>query len=377
MHIVTRRQILRRALGLAAIGLTSACAPTPPPTSAPAATQALAPSQAGAAASTTPAPAPTSPPTAAPARSAGKIRLGWVSVSAANSAIWSADAGGYLKKYGIDNYELVGIQNSPQAVPAIFAGEVPLNCGISSTEVIASAIHGSDLIFLAVTINTFPSSIVGQPNLTSVDALKGAKIGVSRFGSASDTAARIYLKRQGLNPNTDVTLLQIGGTAETLAAMQTGQIDAGVLSPPVTTQAMRAGFPQVVDIGALGIEYAYNGVAASRSFVRDNSELVESVLKAMIEGAHRFKTDADFGKATIAQRTRVDDPEILHATWQPFATVYLRDRPFPTDAGMQTVLDELAPTVEKAKTASPRDFYDDTLLKKLDQSGFLRTVLGA
>jgi NitT/TauT family transport system substrate-binding protein len=366
MHILTRRQIIRRALGLAAIGLTGACAPTPPPspTSAPAATQA---------------PAPTAPPTVAPGRAATKnlIRLGWVSVSAANSAIWSADAGGYLKKYGVDNYELVGIQNSPQAVPAIFAGEVPLNCGISSTEVIASAIQGSDLTFLAVTINTFPSSIMGQPSITSVEALRGVKIGVSRFGSASDTAARVFLKRQGLNPNTDVSLLQIGGTAETLAAMQTGQIDAGVLSPPQTSQAKRLGFPEIVDIGRLGIEYAYNGVATTKAFVRDNPDLVESVLKAMIEGAHRFKTDAEFGKSTIAKRANVDDPAILQETWEPFASEYLRDRPFPTDGGMQTVLDELAPTVEKAKTASPREFYDDTLLRKLDTSGFLKTVLGA
>jgi NitT/TauT family transport system substrate-binding protein len=368
MHTVRRRQILRQALGLAAIGLTSACAsPAATPTSRPAATQAPSPTQAPA--------APAAAPTVAPARVAARIKLGWVSVSAANSAIWSADAGGYLKKYGIDNYELVGIQNSPQAVPAIFAGEVPLNCGISSTEVIASAIQGSDLTFLAVTINTFPSSIVGQPGITSVEALKGTRIGVSRFGSASDTAARVYLKRQGLNPNTDVSLLQIGGPAETFAALQSGQIDAGVLSPPVTTQAKRRGFAEIVDIGTLGIEYAYNGVATTRAFVRNNTDLVESVLKAMVEGAHRFKTDADFGKSTIAKRANVDDPEILQETWEPFASEYLRDRPFPTDAGMQTVLDELAPTLEKAKTASPRDFYDDTLLKKLYQSGFFRTVL--
>jgi NitT/TauT family transport system substrate-binding protein len=349
MHGVTRRQILRRAVGLAAIGLTQACAPI----------------------STAPLAAPTAPP----ARSAANIKLGWVSVSAANSAIWSADAGGYLKKYGVDNYELVGIQNSPQAVPAIFSGEVPLNCGISSTEVIASAIQGSDLTFLAVTINTFPSSIIAQPSITSVAALKGTRIGVSRFGSASDTAARVYLKRQGLNPDTDVTLLQIGGPAETLAAMQTGQIEAGVLSPPVTTQGKRAGLVEVVDIGTLGIEYAYNGVATTRAFLRDNTDLVEAVLKAMIEGAHRFKTDADFGKSTIAKRANVDDPGILQETWQPFASEYLRDRPFPTDAGMQTVLDELGPTVEKARTASPRQFYDDALLKKLEQSGFFRAVL--
>jgi NitT/TauT family transport system substrate-binding protein len=346
-----RRQLLRRVLGVAALGLAGACAP-------PSAT-----------------PLPTPVPTRPPAPTAQKIKLGWVAVSAANSAIWSADAGGYLAKYGVD-YELTGIQNSPQAVPAILSGEVPLNCGISSTDVIASALQGADLTFLAVTINTFPSSIMGQPGLTSPDALKGARIGVSRFGSASDTAARVYLKRQGLDPNADVTLVQIGGTNETLAALQTGQLDAGVLSPPVTTQAKQLGFTEVVDIGKLGIEYAYNGVAAQKKFIADNAELVESVLKAIVEAAHRFKTDAEFGKSTIQKFTKVNDPEVLQVTWEPFATEYLRDRPFPTDPGMQTVLDELSGTVEKARTASPRDFYDDSLLKKLDQSGFLRTLLG-
>jgi NitT/TauT family transport system substrate-binding protein len=268
---------------------------------------------------------------------------------------------------------LSGIQNSPQAVPAILSGEIPLNCGISSTDVIASALQGADLTFLAVTINTFPSSIMGQPGL---DQLKGARIGVSRFGSASDTAARVYLKRQGIDPNADVTLVQIGGTNETLAALQSGQLDAGVLSPPVTTQAKQLGFVEMVDIGKLGIEYAYNGVAGQKKWIADNADLVENVLKALIEGAHRFKTDAEFGKSTIQKFTKVDDPDVLQVTWEPFANEYLRDRPFPTDPGMQTVLDELGGTVEKARTASPRDFYDDSMLKQFEQNGFFRSVLG-
>jgi NitT/TauT family transport system substrate-binding protein len=361
-----RRAALKGILGVAAFGLAGACVPPPAsPLPTPAPTPAPPP--------TARAPVPTSASTIAPGtRTTGRIKLGWVAVSAANSAIWSADAGGYLAKYGID-YELVGIQNSPQAVPAILTSEIPLNCGISSTDVIASALQGADLTFLAVTINTFPSSIMGQPG---VDSLKGMRIGVSRFGSASDTAARVYLKRQGLDPNADVTLVQIGGPNETLAALQTGQLEAGVLSPPLTTQAKQLGFSEIVDIGKLGIEYAYNGVAAQRKFIADNADLVENVLKALIEAAHRFKTDAEFGKSTIQKYTKVDDPEILQVTWEPFANEYLRDRPFPTDAGMQTVLDELSGSVEKARTASPRDFYDDSVLKKLDQSGFLRTALG-
>jgi hypothetical protein len=100
-------------------------------------------------------------------------------------------------------------------------------------------------------------------------------------------------------------------------------------------------------------------------------------VQPLIEAVHRFKTDPEFGKSIIQTFTKVDDKDILQLTWEPFAAKYLRHRPYSTDAGMQTVLDELAGSVDQARTASPRDFYDDALVKKLDQSGFMRMVLGA
>src|SRR5437764_1181467 len=60
-------------------------------------------------------------------------------------------------------------------------------------------------------------------------------VGISRVGSASDVAARVFLKALGLEPDKDVAILQVGGSPERAAAFRTGRI-AGFTSPPGTVQ---------------------------------------------------------------------------------------------------------------------------------------------
>lgn len=303
------------------------------------------------------------------------VKLGQVSVSAANAGIWSAEEGGYLKKYGVDA-EVVFIADSTQGVAALVSGGVPLNCGLSGTAVVASALSGSDLVFHAVTVNTFPSSLYVQPTITSVAGLKGKIIAVSRFGTASDTGGRLALRQNGLDPSKDATFVSLGGLPEILAGLTARQVDAGVLSPPQTIQARQAGFRELFDMGLLGIEYAYNGVVSTRTFARQNPGLLEAVLKAIIEGAHRFKTDPDFGKAVVAKRGNIKDQAVIDESWQVFAKNYLSEPPFPTDGGMKTVLGELSTSNPKAQGVSPATFYDLTTLTKLVDSGFVRSVIG-
>jgi len=351
MRTVKRRELLLYSLGSLAV---AACGGVAAPSAAPVGS---------------------GPALASPSSAPIKVRLGSVSVSAANAAIWSAEDGGYLKKYGLDA-EVANVADSTQAVAALLAGEIPVNCGISGTAVVASVLQGSDLVIIGSTVNTFPSSLYVKSSVTTVAGLRGAKVGVSRFGTASDTAARIALKQGGLDPAKDVTLLQLGGLNEILAGMQSGQIDGGALSPPQTVLARNAGFRELVDVGALGIAYVYNGVATSRSYAQRNPAVIEASLKALIEGAHRFKTDAEWGKSVVAARTKLTDAAQVEETWRLFATKYLQEPPFPTDSALKTVLDELAPTQPKAQSASPATFYDDSYLRRLDQSGFIKSAIG-
>lgn len=323
------------------------------------------PSASAAGATTTPSPVP----------SPIKVTLGSVSVSAANSAIWAAEDGGYLKKYGLDAV-VKNIGDSTQAVPAMLSGEVPLNCGISGSAVVASSLQGGDVFFVGVTVNTFPSSLYVKQSVPSVAALKGGKIGVSRLGSASDTGGRIALTKNGLDAK-DFTFVQLGGLDQILAALIAGQIDGAVLSPPQTLLARSAGFKDIVDMSTLGVEYVYNGIATTRAFAKDNGPAIEGALKAIVEGVHRFKTDAAFGKSVVANRTKLTDQGQVDETYRLFANTYLKDRPFLTDASFKTVLDELAPVQPKAVGANTAPFYDNGYLKKLEDSGFLKSVLGS
>jgi NitT/TauT family transport system substrate-binding protein len=345
-----RRELLIRSGAVAAGGLLAACGGGIAAPSAPAAT--------GAALTATPLPTPI------------KVKIGWVSVSAANSAIWSAEDGGYLKKYGLDA-EVLNIADSTQAVAAMLAGEVPLNCGLSGTAIVSSVLGGSDLVILAATVATFPNSLYGKASIPNVAALRGAKIGVTRIGTASDTAARYGLRSGGVDPK-EVTFISTGGLRETIAALQAGQIDAGALSPPETLIARNLGFKEIVDVGKLGIEYVYNGVATSRAYAQKNAAAVEAALKAVIEGEHRFRTDAEFGKKVIAARTKLTDNAQVEETYTLFAKTYLKEPPFVTDAAIKSVLDDIATTNDKAKGADPKAFVDPSWLKKLDDSGFIK-----
>lgn len=347
-----RRELLIRTGAVAAGGLLAACGggtvtPSTPPTTS-----------ASAQASATAAPAPI------------KVRIGWVSVSAANSAIWSAEDGGYLKKYGLDA-DVLNLADSTQAVAAMLAGEIPLNCGLSGTAIVSSVLGGSDLVILAATIATFPSSLYGKASIKDVAALRGAKIGVTRIGTASDTAARYGLRSGGVDPK-DVTFISTGGLRETIAALQAGQIDAGALSPPETLIARNLGFKEIVDVGKLGIEYVYNGVATSRAYAQRNAAAIEAAIKAVLEGEHRFRTDAAFGKKVIADRTKLTDNAQVEETYTLFAKTYLKEPPFVTEAAIQSVLDDIGTTNPKAKGADPKSFIDTSWLKRLDDSGFIK-----
>lgn len=312
----------------------------------------------------------------APAQGGGSgahVQIGFTSTSAANSAIWGALDGGYFQQQGLDA-ELVGITASPAAVAAILSGQIPLNAGISGTQMVAANLKGGDTILLAATINTFPDSVLVQPELTSVEQLRGKKMGVTQFGSAADTAARVFLEHYGIDPTNDITLLQTGGLAQTLAGLQARAFDAGLLSPPVTQAGIRAGFPELADVGSLGIQYVYNGVGTTRKYLAENHDLLYSIMQAIVAGAHRMKTDKDFGIAVLKHWTNVDDQQTLDDTWTSFEPRYLSDRPFVTDDGMRTVLNEVAETTPEAASADPATFHDDSLLNQLDQAGYFRQL---
>jgi len=95
--------------------------------------------------------------------------------------------------------------------------------------------------------------------------------------------------------------------------------------------------------------------------------------KGVIEGIHRVKTDREFAIKILGKMLRSSDREILEETYRVFSALYERT-PYPTLEGLQPILDEIAGQVPKAKNYKPEDFVDNSIVRQLEQSGFIASV---
>src|SRR6185295_20111126 len=146
--------------------------------------------------------------------------------------------------------------------------------------------------------------------------LKGKKIAISRFGSGTDTAVRLVLKKYGLDPAKDVTLLQIGTQPSRVQALAAGVIDATIISPPLDLTAKKQGFNILVNIAELGIPYPQQGIETTDRVIRESPHLVKAFLKGYMEGVYYAAKFKDLTKKIITKYLKTTDPEILEATVQ-------------------------------------------------------------
>ena len=302
-----------------------------------------------------------------------KLRVGGGSASAAQMTIWFAKEGNFYDKHGL-NVEVISIPGSSLAIQAMLSGELPV-IQAGGAGPIQAALSGTDTVILATIVKKFNWWIFGQANIARMEDLKGKVFGTTRFGTQSDLASRIALRKAGLEPERDVTMVQTGGPAETVIAMATGKVHAAAISPPATLQAKRLKLKELMDLTKLDVEYHVNGVVTTRRYLKTNEEIARRFLRAYIEGAVRGMRDKAFALKTMGKYFRTDDKEVLDETYDLSIKNGFNVPPYP--AGIASLLQELERTVPKAKGAKPEDFADSRLVRELDQSGFVKALLAA
>jgi len=276
---------------------------------------------------------------------------------------------GFLSKYGLDARIVVFDAGSILAQAAL-AGEVKISVS-SGPATIASRSQGADSIIVAACVNILPYSIVAAKGITDWDQLKGKKIAISRFGSGTDTAVRLVLKRYGLDPAKDVIIVQLGTQPTRFQALVAGAIDATIISPPLDIAAKKQGYPIVVNITELGIPYPQQVIETTDRFMRDNPQTIKNFLKGFIEGVRFALTHKEETKKIITKYLKTTDPEILEATYQSFVQATDQSA-YPNMEGMRNAMDEVAARVPAIKDKKPEDFVNTHVLRDLDKEGFFK-----
>ena len=303
-----------------------------------------------------------------------KLKVAYPSVVGAMSVLWETKEARLFDKQGLD-VELIYIAGSSMVVQSMLAKEIPIS-EIAIPAVVQANLAGADMVMLAGPNHKPGQKIMVKPEIKAVEALKGKKIGISRFGTSDDFLLRYALNQWNLRADRDVALIQLGGSPEILAGLSSGTVDAGLLSSPLHLRAVKLGFSLLADLSNSGIDYQGAGVVTTRSFVRENSDVVRRYVRAYVEGLHRLKTDKSFSLKVLAKYTRIAEPEALEETYQHYAIKVMPRVPYPTTKGIQTVLDEIGTRNAKAKTLTPSSLIDVSFLTELEQSGFIKSLYG-
>jgi NitT/TauT family transport system substrate-binding protein len=240
-----------------------------------------------------------------------------------------------------------------------------------------AAVRGADVVSAGCVINVLAYELVVLDNIKSAEDLKGKSIGISRFGSVSDVAARELLKGLGLKPGEDVKILQVGGASERAAGFSRGVI-AGFPSPPGNVELIPGGLSHRILANMADLPKPYPlpfiCAATTKSYLAKKRDTVKKVLMGLIDASHYFKTNKEGTQRIIAKYLRGANKAYLESSYQ--STIKILERvPYTSREGMKIQLDEALKQSPGSKVTVD-SLIDDSIVRDLDKEGFIDRVYG-
>jgi len=308
---------------------------------------------------------------AAQAKPLTKIVVGYGSTDGTIAILGFAKETKLFEKYGLD-VVLVGMGTGSVSLRALIAKELQI-ASLSGSGLVQAALQGADTVLIAALINGFVFKVFSAPEISTPAQLRNKKLGVSRYGATSDFAVRLALKKWGLNPDRDLNILQIGTSQDTVRAMQTKMIDAGIMSGASSLIARKSGFRELGDLADLGLDYPSSAIGTTKSYLQKNEGVVKEFMLASIEAIHDFKRNKETALAVLKKYTRNEDREVLEDAYSNAASKYLA-MPIPTIEGIRTILTELSSTMPAAKNADPEQFVSTKIAREIEASGIVKKL---
>jgi len=303
--------------------------------------------------------------TQAPAAFAANINVVWTSEVGQFAPLWVTKEAKLFEKYG-NNVELIFIQGASLAAAALSSGDA--HVGMFSPQVVISTPH-LDLVMFGRLGNTMDNRVYARKGIKSIKEVK--RIAISRFGSNADFAARFLLQREGLRPDTDVALLQFGNQSNRIAAVETNNADAAMLTPPMTLMARKLGMTLLLDASKLNIPYSSLFFVSRRPYLAKMRPELVNFTKAMIEGVALYKSNKEFAMKVLSKYMKVQDREVLEENFKEYDFPL---KPYPSREYFELPIQEVGKKDPKVLKENPERYTDLSLVKELESTGFIEKV---
>src|SRR3990170_8431028 len=249
-----------------------------------------------------------------PAAAKDRLATGYTAISGIFAGLWVAQEAGLFDKYNIDSH-LVLIGSASLMVQAMLGGDMSF-AGAGGNAAVEATLAGGDFVMVGSLAKVPAFYIMALPDIKTIEDLRGKAVGVTRFGSSTDFTMRYVLRKHGLEPGRDVTLIQTGDLFAAAAMLRSRTIVSAPFSSPTNLRAEEAGARVLMNLGKAGVYFPHDAFMARRSFINANPDLVRRFLKAYSEAVYRLFTDKELSRRAISKYGRASDAKTLDTVYQ-------------------------------------------------------------
>src|SRR5215813_6837526 len=302
-----------------------------------------------------------------------RINAIYASIAGDHAGLYVAQEMGLFRKYGLE-VNLSYTAGAAQVIQTMMAGENQIATA-GGSGVVDADFAGADLVAVAGMVNMPAFYIVVQPEIKSIQDLRGKPVGITRFSSSTDFTMRYILHKAGLEPDKDVPLLQLGGQPELAAAIEAKRIFAAPMTPPALQKTLKAGARIQIPPKTIGVAFPHVGIVVRKQYLAARRQTVKNFIAGYSEGVAVLHWDKEGSKKAIAKFLQTDDPESLEASWQ-FGIDVIERIPNVDPELFKVVLEERVKTRPEAAKAKPEQFFDNSVVRELEKEGFFKRLYG-
>jgi ABC-type nitrate/sulfonate/bicarbonate transport system substrate-binding protein len=271
-----------------------------------------------------------------------------------------AHEAGYFSKRGVNlNISMLSATASAQA---LLSGQVDIYQGGTAT--IHANVGGSDVIYIAASIDRSTLILFGQKGLTTFESLRGKAVATTSVGAFGEIAIRKSAKERGMEVGKDIKLLYHKGPPEAISTFLLGNADGLIVTPPQSEIARSKGFPVIIDYYEQGFRVIGPGTGVARTFVQKNPNTLKIFLMGYLDGVKRSIDDPAFAMKINSQYTKITDTKLLEENHQEGIKVWNKDMTVNPEP-IKVVLEQS--TIPKAAELDPKRFYDNTLIREVNR----------
>lgn len=269
-----------------------------------------------------------------------------------------AEEKGFFKAEGL-NAVVIIMQNQ-----VVVNGVVTRNVDYGGTfsNFVGAAISGLPVRIVMSAMDGSDHYLVTSPNIKRVEDLRGKTFGISSFGGTPHSEAVMILRKYGMNPDKDVTFLQIGGSSSRYAALESGSIHAAMLVPPFNNFAKKRGFNQLLSFNDI-MNIPLGGIAVHIQKTKEKPDEIVKMIKGVLRATEYIRTRKADILSHIEVKWGIKEADVRDSIYRDMVGLFSRDG-VASDETMNNVVQLVRESRKSKDDKTLADIVDWSFAKK-------------